>query len=1235
MRRETPQCYARHSTPFLKSLLLLITLVCMAATHVNAGHTADQQPVLDKKITLRARDIPLKECLDKIGRVANVSFIYTGNYISSVDKVNLNVKNKKMGEVLNDLFRPLPLSYVLVDEHIVIRYDNGKKTTNAATPLTPEPVTAMTSPASGYNFPIHGVIRSAKGELLKGATILIKGSSIGTSTNEKGEFDLKSVPDNAVLVITMVGYKRLEVKAKASLSITLEEGVILDDVVVTGFQRINRKEFTGAAVTLKADEIKIDGLTDVSRMLEGRAAGVSIQNVSGTFGAAPKIRIRGATSITGENKPLWVIDGVVLEDIVNISNDQLSNGDPSTMLGSAVAGLNVNDIETFDILKDAAAAALYGARAMNGVIVITTKKGKAGKTAFNYTGNFGVQLKPTYANYDIMSSADQMSVYSELERKGMLRYSDLVNARSSGVYGKLARLLQYPNSDGVFEVENTPEARQAWLLGYANANTDWFDVLFRNSLTQEHTLSVSTGNEKSQSYFSTSFYNDNGWTLADNVKRYTVNVRNNYSVNDKLQVGLQVNGSVRQQRAPGTEDRKSEPQEGKYSRDFDLNPFSYALNTSRVLTAYDQNGDLEYFTRDFTPFNIINEIKTNYIKLNVADFKLQGNLSYKILPTLTYDFIGAMRYAKTNEEHEVLENSNQAGAYRSAATSVIREANPFLYRDPTTPGVEPFVVLPYGGFYKTRNRQLLNYTFRNMLTFRKSLKGDEHLITVLAGQEIKYADRQLASDIGVGYQYNNGGVPYIDYRFIQKMAEAGTDYFGLSKERDRFVAFFANASYTYKGKYTFSGTVRDDGSNRLGSSPRARWLPTWTISGAWNVDRERFMEKVAAVSHLTLKGSYGLNASIGDATNTTAILKTQITNRHYLSDQQTAISIKNLENADLTWEKKHELNVTADVGLFNERLYLVTDIYNRRSFDLIHLIKTAGIGGETFKTANYADMKSNGIDFTIGGKIITSRDWSWNSSFVFGYNTTRVTNAKNQPMIFDLVKQEGGAKEGYAVRGLFSLDNAGLDPYNGLPLYTSDKGISDKGVYVQSLVTDYLRYEGSVDPLYTGGLNNTVRFKQFSLNALVTYQAGNKIRLTPIYSASYTDLSALPGEFKRRWSLPGDDQITNIPSVASLYERNDLVNDTKFPYNNYNYSHDRVADGGFVRLKTVSLQYSLPAKMINKIGFKTASFTAVGNNLWLIYSDSHLHGQDPEFFNTGGVAMPITKQVTFSLKLGL
>ncbi|MBS1564370.1 MAG: SusC/RagA family protein, partial [Bacteroidetes bacterium] len=500
------------------------------------------------------------------------------------------------------------------------------------------------------------------------------------------------------------------------------------------------------------------------------------------------------------------------------------------------------------------------------------------------------------------------------------------------------------------------------------------------------------------------------------VKRYTVNIRNNYNLNDKFSVGFLVNGSIRQQTAPGTEDRKSNPVEGSYSRDFDINPFSYALNTSRVLPAYDKNGNLDYFTRDFADFNIINETNTNYLKLGVADVRLQGMITYKIKPWLTYDFVGALRYAKTAEEHEVLEKSNEAGAYRAAGTSIIRDENPFLYRDPAATDLQPVVVLPYGGFYKTRDRELLNYTFRNMFTFNKSFNEGDHVVNFLVGQEVKYADRQLASNIGVGYQYGNGGVPYIDYRFIKKMTENNEAYYGLSKERDRFVAFFANGNYTYLGRYTFSGTVRDDGSNRLGNSPRARWLPTWTLSGNWNVDREKFMEGAGWLSHLLLKTSYGLNASIGDATNTTAILRTNITNRYYLTDQQTQISIKNLENADLTWEKKYEFNLTGDIGILKERLGAVVEWYKRSSFDLIHVIKTAGIGGEVFKAANYADMKSNGVDVTLTGKVISTKNWSWSSTFTFGYNTTMITNAKNQPMIFDLVKQEGDAKEGYAVR---------------------------------------------------------------------------------------------------------------------------------------------------------------------------------------------------------------------------
>src|SRR4029079_6433373 len=201
-------------------------------------------------------------------------------------------------------------------------------------------------------------------------------------------------------------------------------------------------------------DVKLNGVADVSRMLEGRAAGVAIQNVSSTFGTAPKIRVRGATSINGDNKPLWVVDGVVLEDIVNISNDQLSSGDPTTLLGSAVAGLNANDIESFDILKDAAAPALYGARAMNGVVVITTKKGRVGKTSVNYTGNYSTQFKPTYNDYNIMNSAQQMSVLGELYRKGIIS-SDILDKGDAGVFGKMYRKLKEVDANGNFVLKNS------------------------------------------------------------------------------------------------------------------------------------------------------------------------------------------------------------------------------------------------------------------------------------------------------------------------------------------------------------------------------------------------------------------------------------------------------------------------------------------------------------------------------------------------------------------------------------------------------------------------------------------------------------------------------------------------------------------------------------------------------------------------------------------------------------
>ncbi|RDV11993.1 SusC/RagA family TonB-linked outer membrane protein [Pontibacter diazotrophicus] len=1108
-----------------------------------------------------------------------------------------------------------------------------------AASIHPTQANAIVPPQAVQNLvTVTGTVRLQPGSgaavTLPGVTVLEQGTTNGTATDVNGNFQIQVQPD-AVLVFSMVGYttQAVAIDGRTAIDVTLEESDnTLKEVVVTGYQTIDRKMFTGSAALLTGEDAKREGITDVSRMLEGRVAGVSVQNVSGTFGAAPKIRVRGATSITGDNKPLWVVDGIILEDVVNVSNEQLSTGDPATLIGSSVAGLNPDDIESFQILKDASATAMYGARAMNGVVVITTKKGRVGKPLVSYTGNFSTYLKPTYRSFDIMNSADQMSVYAELDRKGWLNHSDASRRQNGGVYTKMYDMINtYDPASGTFALQNTPEARAAFLERYARANTDWFDVLFNNSFMQEHSVSISSGTEKTQLYFSTSFLKDEGWSVADEVKRFTGNARANFNFSDKLSLGLITQGSIRDQQAPGTIGRISNPVSGEFSRDFDINPFSYALNTSRTLTAFDENGNPEYFRRNFAPFNILNELENNTLDISVLDLKLQADLNYKIFSNLNYNFSGALRYANTNREHRVREDANMAMAYRAADDATVQERNRFLYRDPDNPEAQPVVVLPYGGFYNTNDDNLVSYYLRNTLDWDKTF--DIHTFRVFASQELRYADRQNKFFNGYGYQYNKGGVPYIDPNIIKQGVEGNFNYYGMSLRYDRFLAYMANAAYSYNGKYNLNGTVRYDGSNLLGESRTARWLPTWNVSGSWNIDTEPFMQQQDMVNRLTLRATYGLTASMGNATNSSLVLQSGSTRRPYLSEVESMIYIQNLENSELTWEKQYETNVGVDAGLFNERLQLTVDGYIRNAFDLIGLIRTSGIGGEGLKVANYADMRSHGVEVTLGGGVVESQDWNLKSQFTFGYNEGEITNLKNNPDIWSLVTPEGGPKEGYPYRGLFSIRFDGLDPDNGSPLFMNENGERIGNVYLQSDETQYLKYEGPVDPIVNGGWFNSLRYKDFTLSALVTYSGGHKIRLNPAFKNSYTDLDAMPYDFLNRWVLAGDENTTNIPSILDRVEAAELGG--TYPYNNYNYSTARVVDGDFVRMKQVSLSYNLPASRVKSIGFSSLSLSLVANNLWLIYADDRLNGQDPEFFGAGGVAMPVPRQFTLSLKAGL
>ena len=1083
---------------------------------------------------------------------------------------------------------------------------------------------------------VSGTVRApgnngAGAENMAGVTVLQKNTNNGTATDVNGNFQL-TVPDNAVLIFSMIGYKTQEVpvggRTSLTVNLTLDEN-FLKEVIVTGYQEVDKKLFTGAATTLSGSDAKREGITDVSRMLEGRVAGVSVQNVSGTFGAAPKIRVRGATSITGDNKPLWVVDGIILEDVVNISNEQLSTGDPSTLLGSSVAGLNPDDIESFQILKDASATSLYGARAMNGVILITTKKGKVGQPTISYTGNFSSYLKPSYRNFDILNSYDQMSVYANMERTGWLNYGDVVNRANGGVYLKMYNQLDYANGSETPGLYNSPEARAEFLNKYARANTDWFDVLFRNSFQQEHSLSLSSGTEKTQMYYSTSYLQDNGWSLGNGVQRFTGNVRANFNISDKVQIGLITQGSIRDQQAPGSLGRNSNPVTGEFSRDFDINPFSYALNTSRVLTPYDENGNREFFRMNFAPFNILHELETNTLDLNLVDLKVQGEFRYNILRNLKYAFDGAYRYAKTGQEHKIHENSNMPQAYRAADNATIRAANRFLYTSPEDPDAEAVSVLPAGGFYITNDDFLKSYYLRNSLDYNLNF-NEVHTLRLFGSQELRYIDRTNKQFTGYGYQYDKGGIPFIDPNAIKQAVEGNFNYYSMNMGFDRYLAFASNAAYSYASKYQLNGTVRYDGSNLLGEARSARWLPTWNISSSWNADEEGFMKNIPVISQLTVRATYGLTASMGNATNSSLVLQSGSTLRPYLTEVESGIGIQYLENSELTWEKQYETNVGLNIGLFQNKLTATVDAYNRDGFDLIGPIRTSGIGGEAVKIANYADMESRGIEGTLGASIIQEKNYGWRTQLTFGYNKGTITNLKSEPMIWDLVGANGGPKQGYSYRGLFSIDFDKLNTETGSPIFIDEDGEAGNNVYLQSNVTDYLKYEGPVDPTINGGFYNAFNFKNFTASALLTYSAGNKIRLNPVYKNTYTDLDAMTHDFLTRFLFPSDD---GTPSI--IESRNESSLNGAYPYNAYNYSSERVANGEFVRLKQVSVGYNLPTILVSRFHLKNMSLNLVANNLWLIYADKKLNGQDPEFFSTGGVALPVPRQFTLSLKVGI
>ena len=369
-------------------------------------------------------------------------------------------------------------------------------------------------------------------------------------------------------------------------------------------------------------------------------------------------------------------------------------------------------------------------------------------------------------------------------------------------------------------------------------------------------------------------------------------------------------------------------------------------------------------------------------------------------------------------------------------------------------------------------------------------------------------------------------------------------------------------------------------------------------------------------------------------TNAAVIIQSYNPWRPFTVDKESGLEIWDFANRDLTYEKKHELNLGLDLGFLNNRINVTFDWYRRNNYDLIGPRITNGTKGTIVEFANVASMKSNGEELSISSKNIVSKDFTWSTDFIFSHVKTEVTSLKNRRNLIQMITGSGFTLEGYPYRSLFSMDFQGLNE-NGIPTFINQDGKkTTSGIYFQSRNIEHLKYEGPVDPTYTGSFGNTFSYKGWHLIVFATYAFGNKVRLDPAFYSWYSDLDATPKEFRNRWTKAGDEMKTNIPAIPDLRQRQQ---DKKlsYAYNAFNRSTERVAKGDFIRMKEISLSYDFPQRWANYLHLNKVNLKLQGTNLFLIYADKKLNGQDPEFFNAGGVAVPMARQFTMTLRVGL
>lgn len=1092
----------------MKLTALLLTFVLLKAS---------AQPV-----TFSGTNVPLEKVFTSIKKQTGYVFFHRNEDMLAARPVSVSLDKTPLETALRDVLKDQPLTYAIQGNTIVI----SRK--------------VITSPPPSQTDKLQGKVVNEKGEPIPGATIQIKGTQRGTATNEAGIFTLTNVPDDAVLVVSALGLKTKTVpltKNQSSITITLESDTeALGEVIVVGYGQVKKTDLTGSVTTVSINEIKKVAVTSLDQALQGRAAGVQVTQNSGAPGGTTTIRIRGGNSIQGDNEPLYVIDGIPFK------NDGASSGSSFNVLST----LNPSDIESMSILKDASSTAIYGSRGSNGVVIITTKRGKAGKSVINFDTYYGIQQ--VRRKYPVLNASE---------------YARFVNEANT--------------NDGL-----APVYTDAQIAAFGKG-TDWQDEIFRQAPTANYQLSISGGDEKTQYAISAGYFTQKGIVENSDFNRYSFRINLDRKLTSKIKIGnsLSVNRTLNNQSLTNGNLGSA----GLVTM--------AALQFPPLLPVYNKDGTYLItdpalnFTAD-NPAALAKESKNT----NTA-YRIFGNIfaEYQIIDGLSFKVLFGL-------------------------DGVLQKQDSYLPRSVSSG-------LAQGGAGSIYNAQSITWLNENLLTYTKTF-NKIHTLSFLAGYTQQANRTENSTAAARSFVNDNLGTGNLGAGAVAVTPGSGIGTWGL-------VSYLGRINYGYRDKYLLTTSFRADGSSRFGANKRFGYFPSAAL--AWRVTEEPFMKPVKAINDLKVRITYGSTGNQDGIGNYPAYSLLSTQNYVLANTVTTGIGPGQIANPDLSWETTTQSDLGLDLSLFNSRINITTDVYLKRTRDLLLNVTIPSSSGFSSAIKNLGKVENRGIELSISTKNIDGA-FQWSTDFNFLSNRNKVLDIGGAPQIFAgevaniaqnvnsgiiRVGEPLGSFYGYVTDGVYqsaaeltaltdaSAKKVGDRKYKDL---NNDKKIDDND---RTII-------GRAQPNFLGGISNTFSYKGVDLTIFLQGVSGNKI-----LNANRFELEYLNGTTNQdrdmldRWTPTHTN--TDIPRAATTRPANRI-------------STRQIEDGSYLRLKNIQLAYTLHFKSVQSV---RVYVTAQNFVTWTKYSgydpEVNRFGQDSRSQGFDYASYPAAKTLLFGLNV--